>query len=192
MKSINEQLNLPLRSDGQTTYQPSQYNGTGIDYERSYATPIVTGGVYKNATGKSDWSGCNSCGGFSSANGWNNATGTFEFCGGKCMTLHPFNKTKRDACIAECKTKYSVNTVADYMTQGLKPHDVNDIKNSLPTALGGNKQVTTSGSKTTEGGSGNGSTDGSVSGMSNGAKIGIAVGALAVVGLVIFLVKRKK
>jgi hypothetical protein len=197
MKSVNEQLGLPLINDGRTTYQPAQYNGTGIDYERSYATPVVTGGVYKNASGswanntKKDWSGCNSCGTFSGVDGgWSSAVGSMEGCYGKCKLLY-FNKDKETACINECKAKYGVNSIADFMASGMKPSDAQNIKNALPTSLGGNKVVDTSSAKSKDQ-TNTGADSATSGGLSTGAKIGLGIGVLAVVGLVIFLVKRNK
>ena len=102
------------------------------------------------------------------------ASGNIEFCLGKCQTFHPFNKDKRKKCQDECKNKHNVHTFADYTTVQTGVTFPN-----LPTDLKTNS-------------SGSGSDVGIKEGLSTGVKIGIGIGVLAIIGVTIYLIRRKK
>lgn len=177
MATINEQLNIPILKGGETMYQPNLYGG-GIDnYIASY-TPLVKGTAYYQGANGESWSGCNSCGGY------NNAVGSPEVCFGKCQVLHPLNKEKREACINECKQKYSINSALDLVGSNIKDQaSVNAIKENIAAST--SKGVDKTNTNNTIRG------NDSASGMSNNTKIILGVGAIAVVG-VLFLVLRRK
>lgn len=189
MATINEQLNIPILRAGETMYQPDLYGGAIDDMTNN--KPLVLGtAYYRSANGasvKDSWSGCNSCGGFSSATGGDRVK--FEVCIGKCGVLHPFNRTKRRACEDECKTKHGITSIADYVTAGQTPAVTQQVKDKMPDTLGGNRPT---GEKTKPAGTGTSpSNDPALLGMSTNTKIMLGVGALAVVGIVIFALRRK-
>ncbi len=200
MMSINEQIGMPIVGKGQSIYQPALYGNIGLDEITSLREPraVVVGTAYwQNAQGikeetadswglNSTWSGCNSCGSFSSADG--NDKAKFDFCIGKCNLLYR-STDKRRKCTDECKQKYGITSVADYITADVPAGDAQKIKDSLPTAIGGNKQTPTT---TSQNGKENLLTDpANISSMSNNTKMYLAVGGVAVLGLIIFLARRK-
>lgn len=184
MATVNEQLNIPILRAGETMYQPELYGGAVDEVTSDHKALVLGTAYYKNANGSS-WSGCNSCGGgFSSATGGDRAK--FEFCVGKCNVLHPSNATKRLACTNECKAKHGITSIADYVTAGQTPAVTQQIKDKLPDTLGGNRPT---GEKTRPQGS---SSDPAIlAGMSTNTKVMLGVGALAVVGILVFALRRK-
>lgn len=201
MMSINEQIGMPIVGKGQSIYQPALYGNIGLDEITSLREPraVVVGTAYwQNAQGikeetadswglNSTWSGCNSCGGnYSSATGGDRAK--FEICVGKCGVLHPFNKTKREACTNECKSKHGISTISDYVTAGQTPAVTQQIKDKLPDSLGGNKPTNTN---TAPDKTGETTDPAKLVSLSPNMKIGLAVGGVAVLGLIIFLVRRR-
>ena len=186
MPTINEQLNIPILRGGETMYQPNLYGG-GIDNYFASDTPFVVGTAYYQGADGQSWSGCNSCGGFSNVTGADRTK--FEICIGKCAVLHPFNKTKKEACEKECKAKHGITNIADYVTAGQNPTVTQQIKDKLPDTLGGNRPT---GDKTKPPVDANGNPlDPAKLGMSTNTKIALGVGALAVVGVVFLMLRRK-
>ena len=191
MSTINEQLNIPLVKDGETIYQKDLFNRP-LEMDSAYDSAIVRGTVYGNANGYS-WNNCGGgCGSFNNAEGsaLYASTHNMEVCVNKCKALHPFNKTKKDACLQDCKDKYNVHTIADLFTTGTTSQDVTKIKDNLPTSIGGNKAI--GGNKVTPTNSDNKTNQSSTTGMSNGAKIGIGVSVLGVIGLGVWYFKFRK
>lgn len=188
MKTVNEQLNLPLVDGGAVVYQPSQY-GKGTEYERGYNYPVLASTlgapVYSNSTG---WSGCNSCGSYSGADGWSNAygvsypaliypaicTGTYKQQCQECKTECKDTKNLKwkeggRSCFISC-FEGKVRTVQSIASQtGVSSiiQTPTEQKSSDNTGTGTNTNETKTG-------------------MSTGAKIGIAVGAVAVIGAIVY------
>lgn len=178
MPSINEQLGVPVLNNGMTTYQPSMYSGSTNNY-LNQDTPVVVGtSYYQGADGRNSWSGCNSCGGFSGADGAAETLEKLEICFKKCAVLHPFNKDKKLMCQNDCKAKYNIQSLSD-----ISP----ELKDKLPQSLGGTKdirpeQTTISDSEKSTG----------LASMPLNTKIALGIGAVAIVGLAIFMVRSKK
>jgi hypothetical protein len=188
MKTINEQLNLPLVDGGAIVYQPAQYAGTGTEFERSYNYPVLVGNLgtptYTNATG---WSGCNSCGGYSNADGWSNAFGVsypaliYPTCIGNYKT----------EC-RECKDHCKDNLGLRWRDGGIAcfiPCFENKVRaKQLQNQTSSQSQSSNPKTDTTNTGTGSDTkeTELTKTGMSTGAKIGIAVGAVAVIGAIVY------
>lgn len=192
MKTVNEQLNLPLVDGGAVVYQPSQY-GKGTEYERGYNYPVLASTlgapVYSNSTG---WSGCNSCGSYSGADGWSNGDGQHS-CKQACEGLFAKGeeKTLREACKATCGSRCQMLKCNGFwptranicLARGLSsdctlPASPTGYKGTSPTGSPDDRSGGTSGTGT--------NTNETKTGMSTGAKIGIAVGAVAVIGAIVY------
>jgi hypothetical protein len=182
MSTINEQLNIPILKAGETMYQPNLYGG-GLDNYFASDTPFVVGTAYYQGANGESWSGCNSCGGFSSATGGDRVK--FEICVGKCQILYRSSE-KRKKCTDECKAKHGITDIATYVTAGQSPQVTQQIKDKLPDTLGGNKQTNTGQPKTNLP-----ETDPANLGMSKNTKIMLGVGILAVAGIAVLMLRRR-
>jgi|TARA_R110000787_G_scaffold11722_6_gene38472 hypothetical protein len=83
-----------------------------------------------------------------------------------CNVKHPFNKGKRNSCKEGCNAKYLTSE---------------ETWEEPPAAPPPPPKTPIDGTDTTE-----------TAGMSTGAKIGIGVGAVVILGLVIYLIAKKK
>lgn len=187
MATVNEQLNIPILRAGETMYQPELYGGA-IDRVTENKSLVLGTAYYRNANGslpKESWSGCNSCGGFSSADASSSDRVKFEICVGKCQVLYRSTE-KRNKCISECKSKHGINDVATYITAGQSPEVSQQIKDRLPETLGGNKILRSPSQGNQE------SNDPANLAMSKNTKVMIAVGALIVVGALFFMIRKNK
>jgi len=177
-KTINEQLNIPTRKVGQVLYAPSLYGGEG-EY-RAGSAPMVAGQVYRNADGS-----------------WDNATGD---CLGitastppkgviacvKGRAIYPIpavwallkttkkgrEKIEFNRCV--CAARFVAKKADDVVPTGGVVDD-----RSLDTGSGSTNQTNSTDSN-------------SSTGMSTGVKIGIGIGVLAIIGVTIYLIRRKK
>lgn len=193
MATINEQLNIPILRAGETMYQPDLYGGAIDDITNN--KPLVLGtAYYRSANGaslKDSWSGCNSCGGFSNING----DMSYPVLGYPGTCGWPTPQQYRQPC-TECKTICKDQKGLKWLKGGKECFklcvETKVLNTRFENKTGGSMTDTTTSKTGTDKSTDEKSSETTnVGGMSNGAKIGIAVGALAVVGILVFALRRK-
>jgi len=123
---------------------------------------------------------------------YSNAGGSAQLvaCNTKCVITHPFNKGKREACKVGCAAQFAVRQEAVNPTPTPYVEPVPDYTAPPPLPPPPNPNPT--GGVGTGGNTGVGGTQSQKAGLGTGAIIGIVIGGVALLGIVGYLVLRKK
>lgn len=210
MMSINEQIGMPIPKRGQSMYMPALYGNTGLDEITSLSEPraVVIGTAYwQNAQGinedtadswglNSTWSGCNSCGNFTGEEAYNYATGN---CVGITASTPPQGVV---ACangravyvpavwIALKATKKGREKIEHNRCVCLKRKEARKPNDIIPD--GGTIDDGSIDTKSSSSNDDNSPTGNAENKTSNGLIIGLSLAGVALVGVVIYLVKKNR